>query len=115
MRSLEWFPAAKMKIQPMVATLILYTAGRGIAQLIEGQILYLRVDHFKQLEALYREFLSQPPYLWRSSYRVNHVNIKKTALGLYIQTVGINAKAARLVGLNSTMIKFLSYTFCGIF
>lgn len=32
----------------MVATLILYTAGRGIAQLItNGQITYIRVDSFK--------------------------------------------------------------------
>lgn len=32
----------------MVATLILYTAGRGIAQLItRGQITYIRVDSFK--------------------------------------------------------------------
>ena len=40
--------------------------------------------------------------------------MKKTALGLYIETVGINGKAARLVGLNSTMIKFLTYVICGV-
>ena len=38
--------------------------------------------------------------------------LKKTALGLYIESVGINGKAARLVGLNSTMIKFLTYVIC---
>mgnify|MGYP000245471278 len=38
------FLVAKLNIQPMVATLILYTAGRGIAQLItDGQITYIRV------------------------------------------------------------------------
>ena len=37
-----------MNIQPMVATLILYTAGRGIGQLITaGQITYVRVDSYK--------------------------------------------------------------------
>ena len=40
--------------------------------------------------------------------------LKKTALGLYIESVGINGKAARLVGLNSTMIKFLTYVICGV-
>ncbi len=33
---------------------------------------------------------------------------------LYIESVGINGKAARLVGLNSTMIKFLTYVICGV-
>lgn len=41
---------AKLNIQPMVATLILYTAGRGIAQLItNGQITYVRVGSYKML------------------------------------------------------------------
>lgn len=42
------FLVAKLNIQPMVATLILYTAGRGIAQLItDGQITYIRVGSYK--------------------------------------------------------------------
>ena len=42
------FLVARLNIQPMVATLILYTAGRGIAQLVtNGQITYIRVDSFK--------------------------------------------------------------------
>ena len=42
------FLVAKLKIQPMVATLILFTAGRGISQLVtNGQITYIRVDGYK--------------------------------------------------------------------
>ena len=42
------FLVANLGIQPMVATLILFTAGRGIAQLItKGQITYVRVGSFK--------------------------------------------------------------------
>lgn len=110
------FLVAKMKIQPMVATLILYTAGRGIAQLItEGQILYLRVDHFKQLGGFVPGIvLPTPVFAAIICIAVTMLLLKKTALGLYIQTVGVNARAARLVGLNSTMIQFLTYTFCGI-
>lgn len=40
--------------------------------------------------------------------------LKKTALGLYIESVGINGNASRLVGLNSTLIKFLTYVICGV-
>ena len=44
------FLVAKLKIQPMVATLIMFTAGRGIAQLItDGQITYVRVESYKIL------------------------------------------------------------------
>ena len=45
---------------------------------------------------------------------ITYLILKKTALGLYIESVGINGTASRLVGLNSTMIKFLTYVICGI-
>ncbi|NLL78257.1 MAG: ABC transporter permease [Clostridiales bacterium] len=110
------FLVAKMKIQPMVATLILFTAGRGIAQLItDGQMIYVRVDHFKQLGAFIEGIpLPTPVFVAIIVVLLTLLLLKKTALGLYIETVGINAKAARLVGLNSVMIQFLTYTFCGL-
>ena len=44
------FLVAKLNIQPMVATLILFTAGRGIAQLVtQGQITYVRVESYKAM------------------------------------------------------------------
>ena len=43
-----------------------------------------------------------------------YVILKKTTLGLYIESVGINGTASRLVGLNSTLIKFLTYVICGL-
>lgn len=39
--------------------------------------------------------------------------IEKKA-GERIESVGINGKASRLVGLNSRMIKFLTYVICGV-
>lgn len=110
------FLVAKMKIQPMVATLILFTAGRGIAQLItDGQMIYVRVEHFKKLGAFIDGVpLPTPVFVAIIVVILTLLLLKKTALGLYIQTVGINAKAARLVGLNSTLIQFLTYTFCGL-
>lgn len=109
------FLVAKLKIQPMVATLILFTAGRGIAQLLtNGQITYVRVDSFKMLGA------SIPGVPIPTSIFVTIIMVvltmlllKKTALGMYIEAVGINAKASRLVGLKSTLIIFLVYAFSG--
>ncbi len=110
------FLVAKMKIQPMVATLILFTAGRGIAQLItDGQMIYVRVDHFKKLGAFISGVpLPTPVFAAILVVLLTMLLLKKTALGLYIETVGINARAARLVGLNSTMIQFLTYAYCGL-
>ena len=90
------FLVAKMNIQPMVATLILYTAGRGIGQLITaGQITYVRVDSYK----VFGGYIGKIPV--------------PTPIFLAIIVV-INGTASRLVGLNSTLIKFLTYVICGV-
>ncbi len=110
------FLVAKMKIQPMVATLILFTAGRGMAQVLTGGfILYQRFEPFKYLgNSIPGVPLPTPVFIAISVVIITFVVLKKTTLGLYIQTVGINAKAARLVGLKATKIQFLSYAFCGL-
>ena len=40
--------------------------------------------------------------------------LKNTAMGLYIQSVGINKKASRIAGLNSKRIIFICYLLCGL-
>lgn len=110
------FLVAKLNIQPMVATLILFTAGRGIAQLItKGQITYVRVDSYKVLGGYIGKCpIPTPIFAAVIVIIIVHIIMKKTALGLYIESVGINSSASRLVGLNSTMIKFLTYVICGV-
>lgn len=110
------FLVAKLRIQPMVATLILFTAGRGIAQVItQGFILYVRKEQFKYLGNFIPGIPVPTPIFVAIFVVVLTVLIlKKTALGLYIQTVGINSKAARLVGLNSSLFIFLVYMFSGL-
>ena len=100
----------------MVATLILFTAGRGIAQVItQGFILYVRKEQFKYLGNFIPGIpVPTPIFVAILVVAVTLLVLKKTALGLYIQTVGINAKSARLVGLNATLIIFLVYTFSGL-
>ena len=118
------FLVAHLNIQPMVATLILFTAGRGIAQLISareingkmvsGQILYVRMESFKWIGNFFPHIVVPTPVFIAAIFVVlTMIVLKKTALGMYIQTVGINPKAGRLVGLNSTLIIFITYVFCG--
>ena len=100
------FLVAKLNIQPMVATLIMFTAGRGIAQLItDGQITYVRVDSYRTLT---------PFIVAVVVVALTSLLLKKTALGMYIQSVGINKRASQLVGIKSIMIIFLTYAYCGL-
>lgn len=110
------FLVARLKIQPMVATLILFTAGRGIAQLItKGQITYIRVEGFKLLgSSIPGVPIPTPIFVAVAVVIITYLLLKFTALGMYIEAVGINAKASRLVGLKSTKIIFLAYAFCGL-
>lgn len=89
------FLIARLKIQPMVATLILLTAGRGIAQLLtNGQITYVRVDSFKMLGASIPG-VPIPTAIFVTVLVVvlTAVLIKKTALGIYsadANNIGLN-------------------------
>lgn len=109
------FLVANLNIQPMVATLILFTAGRGIAQLVtKGQITYIRVDAYKVAGANIGNCpIPTPIFIAIIVVIIAYLILNKTALGLYIETVGINGSAARLVGLNSRRIKMLTYIICG--
>lgn len=110
------FLVAKMRIQPMVATLILFTAGRGIAQLInDGQIQYVRVDNFRWLGSMIPGIpVPTAPLVAALVVTITVLVLRNTALGMQIQSVGINRNASRLVGLKSTRIIFLAYAFCGL-
>jgi simple sugar transport system permease protein len=40
--------------------------------------------------------------------------VKLSSLGIFIESIGINSSAARLVGVNSTFIKFMTFVLCGV-
>lgn len=109
------FLVAKMNIQPMVATLILFTAGRGIAQLVTaGQITYVRVGAFKVAGGYIKGCpVPTPVFFAIAVVLLTSLLLKKTALGLYIESVGINGNASWLVGFNATKIKWITYVLCG--
>lgn len=110
------FLVAYMRVQPMVATLILYTAGRGIAQLITGSfILYVKPEHFSYLGAFIPGVpIPTPCFVALFLIILTWMILRFTTMGMYIQAVGINRKASRLVGLNSKLIIFLAYVFCSL-
>ncbi|MBE6092566.1 MAG: ABC transporter permease [Selenomonas ruminantium] len=107
---------AKFKIQAVVATLILMTAGRGVAQLMtEGQIITVYYKPFEYIAG----FLPNMPlptniFIALAMVLLVAVLMKKTSIGLFVQSVGINPTAARYAGINVTMVIFLVYAFSGL-
>ncbi|GHU76879.1 sugar ABC transporter permease [Clostridia bacterium] len=104
------------KIQPMVATLILFTAGRQIAYWIGGgKILNAPGYVFKYFgNNIPGIAIPTPIFITIACLIVVALLLKFTSLGLYAQTVGINIKSARLNGLNPTWIKMMTYIIMGV-
>ncbi len=105
---------SRMGMQPIIATLILMVAGRGIAQVITDG---------KQMTTLFTpfRFIGQGSFLFLPMPLIISVVVvalvilltRKTALGLFVESVGINSSASRMSGLNSRRILMLVYTLCG--
>ncbi len=105
---------AYFHIQPMVATLILFSAARAIGLLLcNDLIVYVRNSTF----GFFGSFLGVIPTPFVIAVIcivIISLLLKKTALGMYIQSVGINSKASRIAGLNSRRIIFMTYLICGL-
>lgn len=108
------FLVAYLNIQPMVATLILWSAGRAIGLLLcNSQIVYVRVPSFQKIGS-YVGIIPTPIIVAAICVLVASLVLRFTALGTYIQSVGINKKASRIAGFNSAKIILLCYVICGL-
>ena len=107
---------AVFKIQPMVATLILYTAGRSIAAWINNNELPIVNDEsFTYFGGIIPGIpIPVPFFIAAVCVLIIFLVLKFTTLGLYTQAVGINQRAARLNGLNPVAIKILAFVILGL-
>ena len=107
---------AYFKIQPMVATLILYTAGRSIAAWINNNTLPIVSDKsFTYIGGFIPGIpIPTPFFVAVACMIVISLVLRFTNLRLYTQAVGINENSSRLNGLNPTFIKFLSFIILGL-
>ena len=104
---------AYMKIQPMVATLILMSAGRGIAQLITNG---LRVQiTYRPFAYIGQGWIILPFSLYIVAFvlLITWLLTRKTSIGMFIESVGINSRSSFFSGISERKIKMLAYTFCG--
>ncbi|MFJ5454486.1 galactofuranose ABC transporter, ATP-binding protein YtfT [Pectobacterium jejuense] len=109
------FLVAVLQIQPIVATLMLMVAGRGIAQLItEGQIITFDNAGLAKLGSGTLFYLPMPVIIACVMLLALWVLTRKTALGLFIESVGINLRSARNAGVSTKLVLVAAYVICGV-
>ena len=107
---------AYFKIQPMVATLILFTAGRSIAAWINNNELPIISDESFTYFGGYIPGIPIPTpfFIALGCVIIIMLVLKFTTLGLYTQAVGINGSSSRLNGINPEFVKFLTFVILGL-
>ena len=107
---------AVFKIQPMIATLVLYTCGRSIAYWINGGATpTVSSPLITGLGSFIPGVPIPTPILIVILVGIIFALVFRfTTLGLYTQSVGINQRAARLNGINTVGIKLLSFMILGV-
>lgn len=107
---------AYFKIQPMVATLILFTAGRSIAAWINNNELpIISEPSFAYYGTTIPGCPLPTPFLIAAGcVLIAFLVLKFTNIGLYVQAVGINENSSKLNGLNPRLIKFITFVLLGL-
>jgi ribose/xylose/arabinose/galactoside ABC-type transport system permease subunit len=108
------FLVAVLDIQPIVATLVLMVAGRGIAQLITEGFIVTFTDPVLIFIGT-GSFLGLPMAMVIALVLLVLVTllVRRTAIGLFIEAVGVNRAAASLAGIRSRMLLVLVYGLSG--
>ena len=105
---------AYIRIQPIVATLILMVAGRGLAQLITaGQIVTFDNRTLNFIAGGSILGLPFTVYIVAAVFLLTLFLARKTVLGTFIEAVGGNETAAAYSGINTALVKLFAYAFCG--
>jgi simple sugar transport system permease protein len=109
------FLVAVLRIQPIVATLILMVAGRGIAQLItEGRIVTFSSPSLAWFGNGSVLGIPAPVAITLGMLLLTLLLVRGTALGVLIEAVGANARASELAGIGTQAITITAYVWCGL-
>jgi len=104
----------KAGMQPIVATLILMVAGRGLAQLLsDGQILTIYYEPYAFLGKGFLLGLPFALYVLAAVFIVLQLLLNRTALGLFVRAIGENPLASHVAGVRARSITPALYVFCG--
>ncbi len=106
---------SKFKIQPIIVTLVVMIAGRGLAQTILGEP---SVDYsFSSFEAIGLYTIAGiriQVVILAVVVALMLFVVKKTVFAKHVEAIGDNPKAARLVGINILLTTACVYVVCSI-
>jgi ribose/xylose/arabinose/galactoside ABC-type transport system permease subunit len=106
---------AILRIQPIVATLILMVAGRGIAQLITGGQIVTFDDRALGFVGTGSVLGVPTPVVLVALVAVSIALLtRRTALGLFIESVGANERASAYAGVGASVVLIAAYAASGV-
>lgn len=109
------FLVAVLGIQPIIATLVLMLAGRGVALLITGGfITTVNSAPFSYIASGYLTVLPFAFFISVAAIAALALVERRTALGVLTEAVGINPEASRLAGVRSRGIVWGAYMLSGL-
>ena len=110
------FLVSQIKIQPIVATMILLVAGRGIAQLItSGKIITINSDAYYFINGGYILGLPFPLYIVLFLVGLLLLFVHRSAFGLFLESIGCNQLASKFAGIKVNRFLLAIYTISGAF
>lgn len=107
------FMVSVLRVQPIIATLILFISGRGIAQVLtNGNLQTFSNPSFSYLGT--GRILGLPFQGWLALVLAGLVYwlVTRTLFGRYLLAIGGNERAARLSGVPVRRVKFGAYVIC---
>ncbi|MGV3553261.1 ABC transporter permease [Rhizobium sp.] len=106
---------AVLGMQPIIATLVLMVAGRGIAQLVtEGAILTFTDAGLTFVGSGTAFGLPMPIIIWVLFGSGVMLLVRRTALGMLIEAIGVNREASQLAGVRATALLIAAYLLAGL-
>ena len=106
---------AKVRLQPIIATLVMMVAGRGLAMLLTGsQMVPFKHEGLTFLANGAVGGLPVPIPLVVGVALLAGVALRGSAWGLFIEATGDNETASRLAGLPTGGVRLLVYAFSGL-
>jgi len=106
---------AFLDLQPIIATLILMVAGRGVAQMVTGGQSPTFTNETLAFVGRGVVFgIPFPIYIAIAALIIVTLFVRRTALGLLIESVGVNDRASFYAGIHASYIKLFTYVLSGI-
>ena len=107
---------SRFRIQPIIVTLIVMIAGRGLAMRIQAQP-FISLDYtssFAELGLYEVAGISVQIVIMLAAIAIMLFIVKKTVFAKHVEAIGNNSRAARLVGINTLTTTIGVYVVCSI-